>query len=155
MDIIDHNSKEEVEKRANQEDPIVMYLIVRESLEMSVGKTAAQCAHAAQMIMLNYYNYKEEVEGCENCGWEVKYDYGFEANSYKTMQDWLQGSFRKVVLVANEKEWEKVLAENISKIVVKDAGLTELEPGTDTVIGLYPIRKSERSKIIKRLQTLK
>ena len=49
----DHNSPEAVANRANQEDPIVMYLIVRESLGMGMGKTAAQCAHASQMLLLN------------------------------------------------------------------------------------------------------
>ena len=31
-----------------------MYLIVRESLNMSIGKTAAQVGHAVQMLHLKY-----------------------------------------------------------------------------------------------------
>ena len=45
----DPQTPENVETRASQEDPIIMYLIVKESLNMSAGKTAAQCAHASQI----------------------------------------------------------------------------------------------------------
>lgn len=45
---------ESVKARAEQEDPIVLYFIVRKDLNMSMGKTAAQVAHASQMILLNY-----------------------------------------------------------------------------------------------------
>ena len=45
----DHETPEAVSSRAEQKDPIVMYLVVHESLNMSIGKTAAQCAHASQM----------------------------------------------------------------------------------------------------------
>lgn len=131
----DYNSIDEVAARADQEDPIVMYLIVREGLGMSMGKTAAQCAHASQMLLLEY------LDGAKD----------------NLMEEWLKGSFRKVVLKADESEWNKVL-DNIpekGRIVVIDAGLTELDPHTATVIGVFPMRKSERPKIIKRLQTLK
>lgn len=37
----------------------------------------------------------------------------------------------------------------------KDAGLTEVDPGTETVMALWPMRKSERPPLVKRLQTLK
>jgi len=153
---MDHNAPEEIEKRATQEDPIVLYIIVRESLGMSVGKIGAQCAHASQIILLNYYDQKENIDGLKAFGWTPSFDgCGFTAETYKIMEDWLRGSFRKVVLTANESEWNKVLAENVGKVIVTDAGLTELAANTDTVIGLYPMRKSERPKIIKRLQALK
>ena len=50
----DHTSPEAIVARKDQEDPIVMYLIVRESLNMSIGKTAAQVGHAVQMLHLKY-----------------------------------------------------------------------------------------------------
>ena len=149
MTDIDHNSPEEVAKRANQEDPIVMYLIVRESLNMSIGKTAAQCAHASQMLQLKY----DELHGNYCYEWALVSD---DELRHQIFSDWLQTSFRKVVLRADEKEFAKIQEELKDQIVVViDAGLTELEPQTKTVIGVFPMKKSERPKLIKRLQVLK
>lgn len=137
----DPNSPEAIQKRATQEDPIIMYLIVRESLNMSIGKTAAQCAHAAQILLQKYYlDYFAEID-----------------DKHDLFRSWLNSSFRKVVLRADEKEWSKLKNEfapnNIALVV--DAGLTELEPNTETVIGLAPMRKSQVPKLVKRLQVLK
>ncbi len=142
-------------QRANQTDPIVMYLIVRESLGMGMGKTAAQCAHAAQMLCMKYTKLQQR-KVLSNEQIEAK-------NIYK---EWLDGSFRKVVLKADDKEWEKVKAEfspiqPIDEfrfqrfVLVVDAGLTEIAPMSETVMGLWPMRKSQVPKLIKRLQVLK
>jgi len=53
----DINFEEAKHSRDHQEDPLVMYLIVRETVPMSVGKTAAQCACASQMLQLKYSNF--------------------------------------------------------------------------------------------------
>ena len=50
----DHLSSAADAARANQTDPLVMYLVVRESLHMTTGKIAAQCAHASQMLLMSY-----------------------------------------------------------------------------------------------------
>lgn len=113
-----------------------MYLVVRESLGMSIGKTAAQCAHASQMLQLEY-------------------DSGSGEDISRVFQEWLQSSFRKVVLKADDKEWEKVKAECPNHVVVRDAGLTEIAAGSETVIGIWPMRRSERPKILTKLQVLK
>jgi peptidyl-tRNA hydrolase, PTH2 family len=146
----DHNSPEAVAARANQEDPIVMYLIVRESLGMSIGKTAAQCAHASQMLILKH---QEELDYFDD---SVEYPYTF-AEQLSLFKEWLNTSFRKVVLRADDKEWAKIKEEFKDKlmVVVVDAGLTEIASGSETVIGLWPMRKSEVPKIVKRLQVLK
>jgi peptidyl-tRNA hydrolase, PTH2 family len=149
----DYNSPEAVEARANQEDPIIMYLIVRESLNMSIGKTAAQCAHASQMILLKYneflmMDYNPEV------GVSLP---PFSRETFDIIDKWLKTSFRKVVLKADDKEWSKLKAELNPKhfVLVIDAGLTEIEPGSETVIGVVPVYKSKCPKVIKRLQVLK
>jgi len=150
---MNHDSQEEVIKRATQEDPLVMYLIVRESLGMGVGKTAAQCAHASQMLLLKYHEF---FKG------DVLPDVGmwlppFSRETFELFEQWLRGSFRKVVLKANDGEWEKIKSTFIERqrIIVIDAGLTEIEPGSETVIGLYPMRKSRAPKVIKWLRVLK
>ena len=162
MRMKDLNSSEAVAARATQEDPIVMYLIVRESLGMSSGKIGAQCAHAAQMLLLQYVN--------EQAKWQAGFDlvYGLSQEEFDSVSEetksrwsifykWLNNSFRKVVLRADDKEWMQIklqLPIDNYQIVV-DAGLTEIAAGSETVIGLWPMLKSERPKLIKKLQVLK
>jgi PTH2 family peptidyl-tRNA hydrolase len=148
-----HETPEAIKARAEQADPLVMYLIVREELEMSIGKACAQCAHASQMITLKYLPLyiKYFEKDIENSGWIDKSSY----ESYLSFVEWLAGSFRKVVLKSDEKEWVKIKNElPNNSIIVVDAGLTELQPNTETVIGLWPMKRSERPKIIKKLQVL-
>ena len=145
----DRNSPEEVEKRRTQTDPLVMYLVVRESLGMSIGKTAAQCAHASQMLTLKYFELKDtQVYGVENVlPHRAKLD---------LFQEWINASFRKVVLRADDKEWEKLKLAFPDATVVVDAGLTEIAAGSETVIGLWPMLRSEAQKtMVKKLQVLK
>lgn len=147
-----NDSEEEKSKRANQDDPIVMYLIVRESLNMSIGKTAAQCAHASQMLQIEYDRIKKLVF----LGSGISYASEKEKQEYYIFHQWLDSSFRKVVLKADEREWKKIKEElSYPMVSVIDAGLTEVEPNTNTVIGVFPMYKSACPKIIKKLQLLK
>lgn len=165
----DYDSKEAVEERASQEDPIVMYLIVHESLGMSTGKTAAQAAHASQMLTLKYFEMKElsstiqkRMQPLLNAPPEgdqmerLKAAYASMAKPISIMGEWLNSSFRKVVLRASDKEWAKLKEEfKNSMVLVVDAGLTEIAAGSETVIGLWPMRRSQRPKLLQRLQVLK
>ena len=149
----DPNSPEAVAARANQEDPIVMYLVVRTSLEMSIGKTVAQGGHAVQMLQLKYGVLNQA------CNW-VAAAHGDEAaknisEAVMLYQEWMGKSFRKVVLACKDKDWEKIKAADPNHVVVVDAGLTEIEAGSETVIGLWPMHKSKAPKAVQRLQVLK
>ena len=152
-----------MQDQEREADPICLYIIVRESLNMSIGKTAAQACHAVQYIMVKYFELKEEsksllkriqLETDETIIKTMQTSYSDIGRKISIMGEWLHSAVRKVVLKASEKEWEAVKAENKDCIIVTDAGYTELEPGTDTVIGLWPARKSNRSKTVKRLQAL-
>ena len=141
------NSLEEIE---NHEDPIVMYLVVRESLGMGVGKTAAQCAHATQILTLNYIRELADdaesiLDGTNTIGLN---------SELLIFKNWLNSSFRKVVLRADDKEWEK-LKQLPNHVLVVDSGKTEIAPGSETCIGFWPMLKSERPKLLTRLQALK
>jgi peptidyl-tRNA hydrolase len=131
-----------------EDDTIAMYLIVRESLNMSIGKTAAQCSHAAQKLQIKF----EEVEGKILCS-ENDQDDDTHQNLY---EEWLNNDYPKIVLKADEKEWIK-LKESLSNydVLIIDSGRTELLPNTETVIGIFPMRKNMRCKLLKRLQVLK
>jgi peptidyl-tRNA hydrolase len=148
-----YDSKEAAASRADQADPLIMYLVVRESLNMGAGKVGAQCAHASQMLLLNYFKNLDRLKQLNAESYGPPYpraDWSF------LFERWLAGSFRKVVLKADDKEWEKVKAEFPSlHVLVIDAGLTEIAAGSETVIGIMPMYKSNQPKILKKLQVLK
>jgi len=163
----DHDSPEAVKARAEQENPIVMYLVVHETLGMSTGKTAAQCAHASQMLTLKYFTVKEASSKMQKHMSKPDLAPAEKEETmavYKSIQpyisimgEWLNSSFRKVVLKADDKEWAKLKEEFKDQymVLVVDAGLTEIAAGSETVIGLWPMRKSQRPKTVTRLQVLK
>jgi peptidyl-tRNA hydrolase len=149
----EHDSPEAIAQRGSQKDPLIMHFIVRESLNMSTGKIAAQCAHAAQMQLLNYYTLQSMCNVLTNKT-EISQA---SSDAIDIFQKWLNSSFRKVVLVADEREWNKVKADilPIDRMTVIDNGLTEVPSGSETVIVLFPMYKSQVPKVIKRLQVLK
>jgi PTH2 family peptidyl-tRNA hydrolase len=134
--------------RAEQGDPIIQYFIVRTDLGMSVGKIGAQIAHGAEMFVLRYNELKEALRCLDD-----KYIRPNE-RVVGMVDDWLTGSFRKVVLGGKKKDFEKIISE-LPVFLVRDAGLTEVEPNSETVIVTWPMLKSTQPKCLARLQTLK
>lgn len=147
--IYNSNKVPELTKIASTEDPLNVYLIVNKDLGMSIGKIGAQCGHAIQYLIRNYYN---DLRGI---GAPVPEIHKFNGNLHNRMVGWEYHSrIGKIVLGADTKEFNK-LKEEYDPIVVVDAGLTEITPNSETVICLYPMFKDERSKTLKRLQLLK
>lgn len=132
--------------RKNQGDPIVVYIIVRKSLNMDVGKIAAQVGHGVGMLMGRYSEF-EVVAHQTNLTDE-------EFPKWRITTEWLATSYRKIALEANDKDWEKI-KDQVDVFLVKDAGLTEVASGSETVLVTWPMKKSDAPKIIQRLQTLK
>lgn len=131
--------------RANQDDPIIQYYIVKSDINMTIGKVCAQIAHAAQMSIFGYYN------ACEKC--KVIPAGGKPLINKEITEQWLAGSFRKVVVKAKTKDFNKI-KEEVDVFVVRDAGLTEVDPGTETVMCTWPMRKSTVPKSLQRLRLL-
>lgn len=137
---------------ASQGDPIVMYLIIRESLNMSAGKIAVQCSHATQMLSFDYFGkcakYVNDTINDEFVIEQVP-------ATIQIFREWLNSYYRKVTVRASDKEWNKIKEEYKDQMaLVVDLGLTEIPNGSETVIGLWPMRKSQRTKTLKRLQKL-
>lgn len=132
----------------NTTNPIVMYIIVREELGMSIGKCCAQVGHAVQAALIHYFKALA-IDAKLHCLPQNEIDHT------KLTTDWLANGSTKVILRADEKEWLGLKTEFSKDIfVVRDNGKTELEPGTETVMSMMPMRKSGVSKSIKRLQLL-
>lgn len=150
----------------NQEDPIIMYLVVRESLinDMGLGKCCAQVGHAVSMLMIDYHKLDKRYDKYIT-ELDKKFDQDYTnpdliGNNFPMIQyilwaDWLKEGICKIALKADDKEWMKLKEEQKDSLVlVVDAGKTQIPAGSETVIGLPPIRQSQRTKLVKRLQIL-
>jgi len=93
--------------------------IITNDIEMSCGKLAAQTAHAAVEAALLAYRKKRRI-----------------------LKKWRAEGAKKVVLKAGEEEMlsleEKARENGIITAIIRDAGLTELQPGTLTAIAIGP-----------------
>jgi peptidyl-tRNA hydrolase len=153
------------------DDVLVLYIVVNTSLGMSTGKMCAQCAHGSQLITLQYFDLKKEAnkvqkqinsdlayrayEGVHPHLDKIKQEYAEMCRKINLMSDWMNNaSYRKVVLKADQKEFDKIKEEYSDAVVIKDAGFTEIPAGSETVICIWPMKKSNRSKTVKRLQAL-
>lgn len=91
-------------------------IVVRDDIGMSRGKMVAQACHAS----LGAYR---------------------EASS-EQRQEWSEGGAKKVVLDAGDRELVEILEaarrRGLPAFMVEDAGMTELEPGTKTAVGIGP-----------------
>ncbi|MEM5836519.1 MAG: peptidyl-tRNA hydrolase Pth2 [Candidatus Aenigmatarchaeota archaeon] len=108
-------------------------ILVRSDLKMGKGKIATQAAHAAVGVLK--FVEKEKIEK-----WEK------------------EGSKKVVLKVKDEKEllcfYRKIKKERIPCFLVKDAGLTQLKPGTITALGIGPVEEEKVDEITGKLKLL-
>ena len=114
-----------------------MVLVVRTDLKMGKGKAAAQCAHAAVDL------YKRALH-----------------RTPKLVQQWEMFGQAKVALKAPEENAQEVLmtlkkqAEEagLSAVIIQDAGRTQIEAGSATVLGIGPAPADIIDKITGHLK---
>lgn len=116
-------------------DEIVQYFVVNKELNMSPGKIAAQVAHVATISTSEIMNPMSK---------NVIYGVWF--------YPWLNGNQKKIILKGKQKDLEKLIGEGF--FYIKDNGLTEIPPGSLTVVGLPPMLKTDAQQYVKRLQLL-
>jgi PTH2 family peptidyl-tRNA hydrolase len=143
-----------IQIRESQEDPIVQYYIVRTDVPMSVGKVCAQIAHGAQMFAFTYIERYEQYIAEFGSNYHLTNSNLNQLHSKLELTNkWKNGSFRKVVLGGKTKDFERIKKE-LDVFLVRDAGLTEVESGTETVLVTWPILKSTQPKFLQRLRVL-
>lgn len=111
-----------------------MVIVVRGDLALSKGKTAAQVAHAAVGLALKGRTLKRSK--------------------------WLREGGKKVVLMAEGLDELLALKKEADRIglrtyLVEDAGLTEVEPGTITCLGIGPSEEGRIDRITGQLPLVK
>ena len=111
-------------------------IVVRTDIKISMGKLAAQVAHASVTSFI-------EASG--------KYP--------KWVKEWLAQGQKKVVLkVTSEDELLKLYNEakrlGLPVALIEDAGRTELPPGTRTALGIGPAPSNLIDKVTGRLKLL-
>lgn len=127
-------------------DPAVMYLIVNSALGMSPGKIAAQVGHAVEELLLEMVDYKEGLQ------WTEDEDYAREARRAVGHWDAYKKDGTTKIILKAEKEWEEL--RKLADIVVIDEGRTEIPPNSETVLGFFPVRKSNVPELLKQLKLL-
>ena len=99
---------------------VTMVLVTRDDLKLSKGKLAAQCSHAAV-----------------NCAIKAR------KKAVRLYERWNNVGARKIVVRADDEAhlrqlYAKALTAGLVCDLVKDAGHTEIPPGTVTVLGIGP-----------------
>jgi peptidyl-tRNA hydrolase, PTH2 family len=114
---------------------IKQVIIIRNDIEMGKGKAVAQGAHAA---IQSYDRAREDVP--------------------RLVSDWKMMGEKKICLKCNLEEMLRVYNEakkaKLPCAIIKDAGHTQLEPGTITAMAIGPIEESLVDKITKNLKLL-
>lgn len=113
-----------------------MVLVVRGELRLTAGKAAVQVAHAAVMLAMDVLRRHPDL-----------------------YRQWSEVGQKKIAVVSptlDEMELlaRKARAAGIPSVFVEDAGLTEVPPGTRTVLGLGPARPSDIDPLTGHLPLL-
>ncbi len=109
-------------------------IIIRNDLGMKKGKIASQASHASISAFLKAQQMNSNV--CD---------------------EWLLGQ-KKIVLKVNSEKELLIIFEKLKKLLpcalIKDAGRTQIDPGTITALGIGPALESEIDKYTKDLKLL-
>lgn len=109
-------------------------IVIRKDLGMTEGKLAAQACHGAVSVL--------------------------KKTNKKILSAWEKTGQKKVILQAKDLDELMKLREKCAKLrlpcaIVADAGLTELTPGTITVLAIGPDKEEKIDKVTGSLPLLK
>ena len=111
-------------------------IVIRTDLNMGKGKIAAQACHASIEAFIKAQKVCPEV-----------------------VEEWLKEGQKKVVVkVRSEEElmeiFKEASQEGLPCSLIRDAGRTQLAPGTSTAVAIGPEREEKIDKITGRLKLL-
>ncbi|KAG5486744.1 hypothetical protein LSCM1_08000 [Leishmania martiniquensis] len=135
-------------------EPVKMALVVRKDLKMSSGKIAAQCAHAAVAVVEEILAAKsaeaaaaQPVQNPVSAAWVQWYE------------AWGVSGCSKVALQCPDEATMMALAKHARRVnlpyyVIRDAGRTQVAPGSRTVVAVGPGPKSLVDEVTGQLKLL-
>ena len=108
-------------------------IVLRKDIKMSIGKQISQACHASIAAFLK--------------------------TSEKDRNKWVKEGMKKIILkVSSENElknlFRKANKENMPCELIADKGLTQVEPGTITALGIGPEKSEKIDKITGKLKLL-
>jgi len=108
-------------------------IIIRTDLKMNKGKLCSQACHASIASFLN--------------------------SDKKIREKWINEGMKKVVLkISSEKEikelYKSAKKDKLPCELIRDAGLTQIEPGTITALGIGPSENGKIDEITRKLKLL-
>ncbi|RZC35744.1 PTH2 and/or DUF2000 domain containing protein [Asbolus verrucosus] len=113
-----------------------MVIIIRTDLNMGKGKIASQAAHAAVSL------YESALK-----------------SSNPHLKSWLLSGQPKVILKVDSYNvlisvYDGAKLNNLNACVIRDAGLTQIEAGALTAVGIGPGKEEDIDKLTKTLKLL-
>jgi len=132
-------------------------IIVRNDLNMSSGKLAAQVSHASMGVLI------EKMRGFSH---DIVTPTDEEQRLFidlvpgSAWKDWLDGSFRKIVVqVDSEQElldlYGSFKENKFPCVLIKDSGFTCFKEPTYTCVGVGPVWNDEIDSFTRHLKLLK
>ncbi|ETW51222.1 peptidyl-tRNA hydrolase [Plasmodium falciparum MaliPS096_E11] len=125
-----------------------MVFCVRTDIKMTKGKICSQCCHAClsvyEKILKRNNKIKDELQ---------------QKNSLTYFDVWKKTGQKKIVLKISSLEEmfeieSKAQKENLITSIIVDAGRTQIEPNTETVIAIEPVPDEIVNKITGDLKLL-
>ena len=116
-----------------------VYVIVNESLQMSKGKIAAQTAHG--ILKMNRFLIANNIN---HDNWLKTGEKIVVLKASKQIIDEIMSSYNEYIPVGNV----------LNMFPIFDAGRTQVEPGSLTVIVTNPINADKKTKLLDNLKLL-
>ena len=136
-------------------------IVVREDLNMSRGKIAAQVAHASMKVLTDAMASTLYLKWDELNGEYTSVPSRMLSVEDPELKEWLDGSFTKIVVYVKSEEklmqlYEKVQKEGLRVSLIIDNGLTEFNGvKTKTCIAIGPHSAERIDPFTKKYPLLK
>jgi peptidyl-tRNA hydrolase len=152
-----------------EDEKIVLYVVMRQRLKLVGGKIGAQVGHAVMFIVeeaarehqptpdeLRLRRMRVPLTEDESKALEALEQADDRRRARQLLyQEWRAGEYGKIVLAASDEEFHLVKMRYGTSFLVIDNGHTQVEPNTETCVGIWPMRKKDRCDLLLRLKPLR
>lgn len=151
-------------------EPVKMTLVVRKDLKMGNGKIAAQCAHAAVAVVEEILAIKSEQLSATTTTSSSSSNTADTVSTANTLDEtsrlwlmwydaWHASGCSKVALQCPDEKSMMAVARHAKEkqlpfYVIRDAGRTQIAPGSKTVVAVGPGPKSLVDEVTGHLKLL-